>query len=311
MKRWACNIACLLSLLVTAVILMLWARSDRIHSRIGYSTNQARYTLHLHKGKLTLMGPPSSAKGQSTVDTRQAIARLKNRDCAWSIIMPADTEEAFRLSEQLSRIARARQNGSTDTLDQADVSSRTYNLGLSCERFGPDLKWTEATSWEREPFIRPLLLALDDPDRFIAAHALLKCLGSTTVVVGECDWRGAKSSIGNSDPLCIELLPDAYAISQPFDDFKVFKYTAQGAWRADPSQLPRIRDYWHDRLDVTIASFPIWSLLIPSLLLPALSLRHHLRQSHRRKNGLCPTCGYNLKATPTRCPESGHTAPNP
>ena len=57
---------------------------------------------------------------------------------------------------------------------------------------------------------------------------------------------------------------------------------------------------WH-------VSVPMWLPAAGLAVLPALWLarlgRHRRRQ--RRMRGLCPTCGYDLRATPGRCPECG------
>ena len=56
--------------------------------------------------------------------------------------------------------------------------------------------------------------------------------------------------------------------------------------------------------------FPLWLPFTLSLLVSLLAARkwrHHHRLYLRQKLGLCLTCGYDLRATPQRCPECGNT----
>ncbi|MFI5378191.1 MAG: hypothetical protein ACHRHE_02690 [Tepidisphaerales bacterium] len=51
-----------------------------------------------------------------------------------------------------------------------------------------------------------------------------------------------------------------------------------------------------------------WVLVLASSVIPALWARRwwfRRREQHRLRQGLCLTCGYDLRATPSRCPECG------
>jgi len=60
-----------------------------------------------------------------------------------------------------------------------------------------------------------------------------------------------------------------------------------------------------------IIRFPFWFPFALTLILPSARLALWLRSRRRRRRGLCPVCGYDLRASPARCPECGKAAPVP
>jgi hypothetical protein len=55
---------------------------------------------------------------------------------------------------------------------------------------------------------------------------------------------------------------------------------------------------------------PYWLLLAGTTVIPATWLLHRYRHRRRSNEGRCSACGYDLRATPDRCPECG-TIPAP
>jgi hypothetical protein len=51
---------------------------------------------------------------------------------------------------------------------------------------------------------------------------------------------------------------------------------------------------------------PYWLLIMILAIAPALTTKNYIRQKHQRAAGHC-RCGYDLRASPNRCPECGST----
>lgn len=59
----------------------------------------------------------------------------------------------------------------------------------------------------------------------------------------------------------------------------------------------------------TVVGLPLWAPAAVMAVLPTIVLLRRLRRTHR--DSTCQMCGYDLRATPGRCPECGTPAPVP
>jgi len=79
-------------------------------------------------------------------------------------------------------------------------------------------------------------------------------------------------------------------------------------WESGPQSTVLPSDYsspvtYHS----TRVVVPLWFIVLVLLMPPSTSVLRRLRRrrSHRLKHGLCLRCGYDLHASPDRCPECG------
>jgi hypothetical protein len=89
-------------------------------------------------------------------------------------------------------------------------------------------------------------------------------------------------------------------------------YPAAPMFRDSPGRVARGGRWRFAWPYATTHAAPWWVLAAGLAILPALAVPrwHRAWQRMRRANsGLCPACGYNLRATPDRCPECGTRPP--
>lgn len=95
---------------------------------------------------------------------------------------------------------------------------------------------------------------------------------------------------------------EAPATGSPAVDWKMlgFRYVRNNAW------IPIAQLSWDYPVARSMAVFvPHWAIALLLVILPAIWLPRELRRRRRLRHGLCVKCGYDLRASPTRCPECG------
>jgi hypothetical protein len=89
----------------------------------------------------------------------------------------------------------------------------------------------------------------------------------------------------------------------PGDTWEVWRRGGVGWWRWRSADR---------QTSIARLALPLWPLAAAAAVLPLSRyvLHRHARRRRLRQVGLCPTCGYDLRATPDRCPECGSPSTN-
>jgi hypothetical protein len=86
-----------------------------------------------------------------------------------------------------------------------------------------------------------------------------------------------------------------------------YRWSASGPYGALAGAIYR-RGYSSDGKPVYITAASqahVWVLALVSAVAPALYVGRKVREPRRPRPGACARCGYDLRATPNRCPECG------
>jgi hypothetical protein len=125
-------------------------------------------------------------------------------------------------------------------------------------------------------------------------------------------WGGRA---GQPEPTAEQLRSDREALLALAGDIKQLRERAEAGDR----DAPRVRENTVRRARELEArpgyrwtvQFPAWILVALSAVLPAVWLWRAVRLRLRPRAGHCRRCGYDLRATPDRCPECGEVTPKP
>ena len=157
---------------------------------------------------------------------------------------------------------------------------------------------------------RSYAMVPSDPMRTRFEHSAGRYVGQTTLSLSygrSGRWAGFAYgwNVGNAPPTPQELKDAVQA------------YEELVALRSRSATRPLSQDEWEVRVEelrrkIERRQGPRWTVQVPAwfvsavtAVLPAYLLWTRRRARYRRLHGLCVQCGYDLRATPEKCPECG------
>ena len=254
------------------------------------------------RGGITLIIPPAPGPSAGEAAVRTLTPIMGNRhvtfSCTWS--------RAGRMPDDICMLASELHNWS-EYLAPSAVPAYAPALRY---RYAPPASGLDA--WRR-----PLLEALDDPNRFVAVHELL-CT-SLAKFGAPRQSEGTRPLRRRGELFCVDVyglevqLPPPREGTQEWSGGSGARYIYrfdQGTPRArvDVAQLPAIRRRWTIWLGRPVVTLPYSAVSVPCLFAPIGWSILAYRRRIRRSAGRCVGCGYDLRASPDRCPECGRAS---
>lgn len=337
-----------LSLLLCAALCATWVRSGAADGRVGSVYIEAlggRYTLDWRDDRLILTGPPPMAPAtleQGTTRTRwfptgkcdpwkpeeipacltlpnELVAAMRNEDLMWQIYL---FDGRPPRTPNVRDHASPRGRPGTATSDLAPRGEEDHYDDLCVDEAHPAFP-----PWRLPPYTlaqtgKLLLAALEDEDRWIAAHVALAWIAGSDEEAGirpRSEWPPFKFRRDASSPDRYEmemsgLHAELHAHGSEKSYICCYRAPQDGRTREcrptiDPSQRARLVDWWHRRLGVQVVAADGWLLAVATLGSPALWIfikqRSRTLRRRRRRAGCCEGCGFDLRASSGRCPECG------
>jgi len=117
------------------------------------------------------------------------------------------------------------------------------------------------------------------------------------------DWRSFHSTDEPSEFLVPSGLTNPAGVLFDQSEKQIFKVYF------DHGGLAAYRDDVNSMYPGYYLMAPFWFLAALTVLLPAIWVTKAARRSRHRASGRCVVCGYDLRATPERCPECGTGPP--